>query len=159
MMVMNLKTALPQIQEWQIQDLKVVLVTGVFDILHVEHLRFLKKAKESGDKLVVGIESDSRVKKIKGDQRPIYNQQIRLEQLNALKVVDLTFVLPEEFDTQKDWEQLMKKIQPQIYAVSSHTSFLDNKRKISEKYGATLLVVHQFNPRFSSSQIIYKMKA
>ncbi len=69
------------------RGLKIVLVTGVFDLLHQEHVIFLAKAKSGGDLLIVAIESDMRVKKIKGNDRPIQGQADRfgVEQIWAFK--------------------------------------------------------------------------
>ena len=146
-----------QIKKWQKLDQTTVLVTGVFDILHIEHLRFLKKAKQAGDKLIVGIETDRRVKAIKGEHRPVNTQEVRLEQLNHLEAVDLAFLLPEQFNSQEAWEDLIKQIKPNIYAVSSHTSYLDNKKKITEKFAAELHIVHQFNPHYSSTKLFQQL--
>lgn len=156
---MTLEMILPQLLVWKKERQTTVLVTGVFDILHIEHIRFLTKAKKAGDKLIVGIETDARVKQIKGEHRPANNQDIRLEQLLALKPVDLAFILPDKFDTQADWERLIEDIKPAIYAVSSHTSYLENKKATAEKYGAKFKIVHEFNPNISTTHLFEKIKA
>lgn len=150
---MTTEKASQQVKRWQEQNQTVVLVTGVFDILHIEHIHFLKNAKAAGDKLIVGIETDQRVSRIKGAHRPIHPQESRLVQLNALKPVDLAFLLPEKFDTQKDWETFTRELKPDIYAVSSHTSWLENKRQIAQKFGVDFQIVHQHNPDYSSTKI------
>ena len=142
------------IQNWQQQKQKVVFVTGVFDMLHIEHLRFLQKAKAVGDKLVVGIETDSRVKSIKGPDRPINNEAIRLEQLQNVKAVDLAFILPKEFSSQQNWETLMSDLHPNVYAVSSHSSHQENKKNICEKFSIDFKIVHEHNPDISTSKLI-----
>lgn len=68
--------------------LKVVFTNGCFDILHRGHVEYLKKAKASGDLLIVGLNSDSSVKKLKGDKRPIVPQEDRAEILASLRMVD-----------------------------------------------------------------------
>ncbi|HEX5570412.1 MAG TPA: adenylyltransferase/cytidyltransferase family protein, partial [Ktedonobacterales bacterium] len=65
-----------------------VVVTGVFDLLHIGHLRFLEAARRLGDRLVVGVESDERVRRWKGPNRPIQTEDDRLDLLRALRVVD-----------------------------------------------------------------------
>jgi D-glycero-beta-D-manno-heptose 1-phosphate adenylyltransferase len=153
------QSVIDKINQWKQLKHTVVLATGVFDILHIEHIRFLKEAKATGDKLVVGIESDLRVKSIKGSNRPINNQAIRFEQVSQLKPVDQVFILPQQFDSQADWEDLFATLKPAIYAVSSHTSWLENKQLIAEKYGATLAIVHQFNPDYSTTNIFERLKS
>lgn len=136
------------------QQQKVVLVTGVFDLLHQEHRIFLEKAQQAGDVLIVGIEADSRVKKIKGEHRPIWSQDKRLDEITRLSVADGVFVLPEQFDTPEDRERLIALIRPNILAVSSHSPHLDKKEAIVSKYGGKVVVVHQFNPALSTTQLI-----
>lgn len=152
------QTSINQIKQWQGTGKVVVLATGVFDILHLEHFRFLKKAKAVGDKLIVGLESDQRVKAIKGQARPLNDENARVEQLQAIKYVDLVFILPETFSTQVDWEHFMSTLKPDVYAASSHSSYLDNKRLICQKFGITFKIVHDFNPNFSSSTLINKLQ-
>jgi len=154
---MTVKQISTQIAAWHRQGKKVVLVTGVFDLLHIEHIRFLTKAKAAGDKLIVGLESDARVRQIKGHERPVNSQNIRLSQATALKPVDLVFILPESFNTQADWENLLLNLKPDIYAVSSHTSYLKNKQHICTKFGIGFRIVHRFNPNYSTSRIFEKL--
>jgi len=131
-----------------------VLATGVFDLLHEEHKNFLQKAKEVGDVLIVGIESDVRVRKLKGEGRPMQPQEIRLQQVQSLHYVDEAFLLPEEFGEQTAQEMLLEKIKPDILAVSSHSPYQEKKKKLIEKYGGRLVVVHQHNPDISTTSIL-----
>ncbi len=137
-------------------DNKIVLVTGVFDLLHDEHLNFLKKAKELGDKLVVGVESDKRVKEIKGITRPVLSEEIRKKNLEKLSLADEVFVLPEQFNKPEDHLNLVKKVGAKILAVSSHTAHLDKKQQIMEKVGGRVIVVHEHNPEISTTILLEK---
>jgi len=134
-----------------------VLVTGVFDVLHVEHLRFLASAKNQGDWLMVGVETDLRVKQIKGPNRPINAQDIRQEQLRAIKGVDEVFLLPEKFNEYTDWFMLMAEKKPDIYAVSENTGHLDIKKQICDQLGIKLLVVRGYNSTYSTTKILDKL--
>lgn len=136
----------------------LVLVTGVFDIIHIEHLRFLAAAKQQGDRLMVGIETDKRVRLIKGRGRPINSEVVRLEQLKAVKFVDEVFLLPDQFNTYEDWLGLMEQIKPDIYAVSAHTLHLETKQAICEQVGARLVVVRPHDPSVSTSVLLEKLK-
>ena len=133
---------------------KTVLVTGVFDVIHPEHINFLKKAKQEGDFLIVAIESDARVKQIKGKDRPINHQRQRLNNLKKLKLADQIIILPEQFSSPKDHQKFINQLKPDIYAISSHTLHQQQKKQIIESVGGTLKVVHQHNPHISSSKII-----
>ena len=88
---------------------KIVFTNGCFDILHSGHIKYLFDAKKLGDLLVVGLNSDSSVKRIKGSKRPINNLQDRFDVLSALNSVD--FVIPFDEDTPYD---LIKKVNPDI---------------------------------------------
>ncbi|MFZ5376218.1 MAG: adenylyltransferase/cytidyltransferase family protein [Patescibacteria group bacterium] len=137
------------------QDVKKkVLVTGVFDVLHNEHLHFLQKARELGDWLVVGIESDYRVRQLKGEGRPVNNQRKRLRQLSKLSIADELFILPEKFSSAKDHKKLIAKIRPRYLAVSSHTPRIKEKIEILREFGGEVVVVLEQNPDVSSSKII-----
>ena len=92
------------------QNKTIVATNGCFDIIHVGHVRYLKKSKEFGDDLIVGVNSDSSVKSIKGPERPINNENDRAEVLCALNSVDYVVLFNE--DSPKD---LLDKIKPNIY--------------------------------------------
>lgn len=91
------------------QGKKVVFTNGCFDILHVGHIRYLKEAKGYGDILIVAVNSDSSVKSIKGDKRPIVSQSERAEVVSALEMVDYVTMFDE--DTPYN---IIKKLQPDV---------------------------------------------
>lgn len=132
----------------------LTLVTGVFDLLHEEHRNFLLKAKQLGDLLLIGLESDKRVRQLKGVGRPINNQKERLANLSAWKIADRIFILPESFSQPLEHRSLIEQIRPDFMAVSSNTLFQAEKAKILAEFNAKLIIVHNFNPEFSSSKII-----
>lgn len=90
-------------------DKKVIFTNGCFDILHKGHIEYLRQSKALGDKLIVGINSDESVKRIKGEGRPFNNQEDRKKLLEALEFVDEVII----FDEDKPYE-LMKRVQPDI---------------------------------------------
>ncbi len=134
-----------------------VLATGAFDILHVEHVRFLKKAKEHGDILIVGVDPDISIRRIKGKGRPVNSQYDRADVVSALKCVDYVFILPEDLDKRDGREGLIRLIKPDIYAVSRSSPFLPEKRRVMKKFGGKVIVVREFNPGISSSAILEKL--
>ena len=77
-------------------DKTVVFTNGCFDILHVGHVRYLKDAKNLGDILVVGLNSDASVKRLKGEERPVQTEGDRAEVLAALDVVDYVCLFEED---------------------------------------------------------------
>ena len=91
-------------------DKKIVVTNGCFDILHVGHTRYLEASKSKGDILVVLLNSDVSVKKIKGENRPINSELDRAEILCALNSVDFTLLFDEESPV-----ELIKYIKPDVY--------------------------------------------
>lgn len=88
----------------------IITTNGVFDILHIGHIRYLKEAKKLGDVLIVGINSDSSVKRIKGPERPLNNEKDRAEALAALKCVDFVTIFNEETPI-----KILEQIKPNIH--------------------------------------------
>jgi D-beta-D-heptose 7-phosphate kinase/D-beta-D-heptose 1-phosphate adenosyltransferase len=78
------------------RGMKVVFTNGCFDILHRGHIHILKKAKSLGDVLIIGLNSDSSVRKLKGEKRPILLQNDRAEILAALEMVDYVLIFRED---------------------------------------------------------------
>jgi D-beta-D-heptose 7-phosphate kinase/D-beta-D-heptose 1-phosphate adenosyltransferase len=91
------------------QGKKIVFTNGCFDLLHVGHIRYLKEAKGYGDILIVAVNSDSSVKSIKGDKRPIVSQSERAEVLAALEMIDYVTMFDEGTPC-----NVIKKLQPDV---------------------------------------------
>jgi len=96
---------------------KIVLVGGCFDILHWGHISFLKKARKLGNYLVVALESDENIRKLKGPNRPIHNQRERKAMLESLRFVDKVIALPP-MKSDSDYEKLVRRVNPDIVAVT-----------------------------------------
>lgn len=88
---------------------KVVFTNGCFDILHRGHIEYLKKAKAMGDVLIVGLNSDRSVKRLKGDHRPVNSEEDRAIMLLALKSVDEVIIFEEDTPL-----RLIKEIRPNV---------------------------------------------
>jgi len=119
---------------------RIVLAGGCFDILHIGHVRFLSEAKKMGNYLVVLLENDEKVKKLKGKNRPIFTQEIRAEMLSALNCVDLVVVLPM-MENDSDYMNLVTKIKPDIIAVTENDPNIDKKKGQAKKIGGELKVI------------------
>ena len=95
--------------------MKTVIVNGTFDILHPGHVRMLNTARSLGDYLIVCIDTDRRVKELKGDKRPINDQNFRRVMLQNLKAVDIV----EFFDSREQLIDLIKLYKPDIMVKGS----------------------------------------
>ena len=131
-----------------------VLATGVFDLLHSEHKKFLQQAKKIGDIFIVGVEPDSRVQKMKGKGRPLQPQDIRMQQLQSLPYVDKVLLLPEDFGEFEVRDAFLRKIKPDILAVSSSTPNLSSKRRIMKRFGGKVIIVLPHNPQVSTTKVL-----
>ena len=96
MIANNWDEAKKQIDDWKLSGQKIVFTNGCFDILHRGHVEYLTEAKACGDKLVTALNSDSSVRGLKGDPRPIQSQEDRAVILDALESVDLVVIFDQE---------------------------------------------------------------
>jgi rfaE bifunctional protein nucleotidyltransferase chain/domain len=119
---------------------KVVLVGGVFDILHFGHIHFLKKAKALGNYLVVAIESDKNVKRLKGTGRPIHTQKQRRDMLGSLSFVDEVIILKDKM-RDSDYLELVTRVDPLIIAVTKGDPILEKKKEHAKKVGAKVIEI------------------
>jgi D-glycero-beta-D-manno-heptose 1-phosphate adenylyltransferase len=94
---------------WQFKGLKVVFTNGCFDILHLGHIDYLSKAAQLGDVLVVGLNTDASVKRLKGENRPIQDETSRAMILASIRFVDAVVFFGEETPL-----ELIRAVQPDV---------------------------------------------
>lgn len=97
------------LNQWQAEGSKVVFTNGCFDILHRGHVDYLSKARDLGDKLFLGLNTDASVSGLKGTHRPIQDEQSRLQIMASLDFVDAVMLFGEETPY-----ELIKKVQPDV---------------------------------------------
>ncbi|MDT8903818.1 D-glycero-beta-D-manno-heptose 1-phosphate adenylyltransferase [Anaeroselena agilis] len=131
----------------------LVFTNGCFDILHAGHVRYLAAARQLGDRLIVGLNSDQSVKSFKGADRPINSQDDRAEVLAALAAVDHVVVFGD-----RTAEGLVSEIKPDIYVKGGDYRVEDlPEAKIVAAYGGRTVLIPEV-PGRSSSNIIDKIK-
>ena len=108
--IVNRKNINNLLEELKSQNKKIVFTNGCFDILHVGHARYLKESAKYGDVLIVGLNSDASVKRLKGESRPINNESDRAELLSELGFVDYVIIFEEDTPV-----NLLKELKPDIY--------------------------------------------
>jgi D-beta-D-heptose 7-phosphate kinase / D-beta-D-heptose 1-phosphate adenosyltransferase len=131
---------------------KIVFTNGCFDILHSGHIKYLEKARSLGDILIIGINSDASVKKLKGANRPINTLEDRIEVLSALNFVD--YIVEFEEDTPYN---LIAKLQPDILIKGG--DYKANNvvgKEIVEKYGGKVIILPYIEGK-STSNLIEKL--
>lgn len=113
-MVYDAKSVKPLVKKYRKEGKKIVLTQGVFDLVHIGHARYCDEAKKYGDVLIVGVDSDEKVRYRKGPDRPIVPQEERLEMLTYLRSVDA--VVLKELNAKK--LNLIKIIEPDVLVVT-----------------------------------------
>ena len=137
---------------WRFKEFRIVFTNGCFDIIHRGHIEYLAKARELGDILVVGLNTDESFKRIKGEGRPLQDQESRALILASLSVVAAVIFFNEDTPY-----ELIKKIQPDILVKGG-----DYKPEeivgydIVQKKGGIVKTI-EFIDGFSSSSIIRKL--
>ncbi len=94
--VLHLDRLLSRVATWRLAGRRVVFTNGCFDILHIGHIRLLEEARSKGDRLIVGLNSDDSVRRLKGQLRPIVADSERAQVLAALSAVDAVVVFSED---------------------------------------------------------------
>ena len=132
---------------------KIALTNGCFDILHIGHARYLKEAKSLADILIVGINSDSSVKILKGENRPINNENDRAELLSYFEFIDYLIIFDE-----KTADNLLLSIKPDIYVKGGdYTKESLPENKTIDKINAEVAFIDFVNG-YSTTNIINRSK-
>ena len=116
---------------------RIVLANGCFDVLHAGHVRYLQGARALGDLLVVGVNSDAEVARLKGDGRPILSERDRAELVASLEAVDLVTIFDEPTVT-----ELLLAIKPDVHAKGTdYTEETVPERDVVRSYGGSVRIV------------------
>ncbi|MDX2249961.1 MAG: D-glycero-beta-D-manno-heptose 1-phosphate adenylyltransferase [Bacteroidia bacterium] len=107
--IRDLPAALQRISSWRIQGDLIVFSNGCFDLIHPGHIEYLEQARQLGDRLVLGLNADVSVKKLKGEDRPINNERARAIILAALVFVDMVIIFEEDTP-----QELIQAVSPDI---------------------------------------------
>lgn len=97
------------VSTWKSEGKSIVFTNGCFDVLHYGHVSYLSEAKDLGDKMIIGLNSDASVRRLKGETRPVNGQQERATLLAALSFVDAVVIFEEDTP-----ERLIKTIHPDV---------------------------------------------
>lgn len=137
--IVSIEKAFEITQKLKRDKKKIVVAGGVFDVLHIGHIRFLQKAKEKGDSLLILLESDSKARQ-KDKARPINNQQDRAQLLASLFYVDYVIILGGILSNEK-YDELIFKLNPDIIALTKGSSTKKHAKRQALRLGAKVLEV------------------
>ena len=151
-MIIDRKDAAQFCEGLRRQNKKIVFTNGCFDIIHAGHVRYLTAAKNFGDLLIVGLNTDESVRRLKGANRPINNQDDRAEVLLGLKAVDHVIFFGEQTA-----ENLIAEVKPDIYVKGGdYTLETLPEAKIVQSYGGRVEFVNLVAGR-STTNIVKKI--
>ncbi len=153
-LVTDLNALLPQIEKLKAQGKKIISTNGCFDILHKGHVTYLNAARALGDVLVVGVNSNNSVKKLKGEGRPVNNAEDRAFLLLALKSVDFVFIFEE--DTPVEFLQILK---PHVHAKGGdYVAEKLPEYPVLKSFGAEVAII-PFVQGYSTTQTLKVVKS
>ncbi|MBI4080888.1 MAG: adenylyltransferase/cytidyltransferase family protein [Candidatus Levybacteria bacterium] len=151
--ILTIEKAINYAKRFRAQGKTIVLAGGCFDVLHQGHKIFLKQAKEKGDVLFVMLESDERIKSIKGKGRPINTQSQRAEALSDLPEIDYIIMLPI-LRNNTDYDEMISALKPAIIATTKGDPYRFHKERQADHIGALVCDVTDRIPEYSTSQLI-----
>jgi len=132
---------------------RVVFTNGCFDLLHPGHVSYLRTARSLGDALVVGLNSDASIRRLKGPSRPVVPEKDRAAVLEALGSVDAVVIFGEDTPT-----RLMRKLEPAVYVKGGDYRVEDLfEAEVARELGAEVRII-SFEPGYSTSALIEKIK-
>jgi rfaE bifunctional protein nucleotidyltransferase chain/domain len=150
--VLSIESLVEKRNHWQAAGDVVVWTNGCFDLFHVGHLRSLQAAKSLGDRLIVGINSDASIRRLKGPGRPIIRQEERCEIIAALECVDAVLLFEEDTP-----EVSLRKLRPDIHCKGADYAPPNGKpipeRELVEDYGGRVAFIPIVSG-FSTSSLI-----
>lgn len=151
--ILDRKTLKAKLDEFRAQGKKIAFTNGCFDILHVGHVRYLREAKKTGDILVLALNSDSSVRAIKGEKRPVVGEQERAEIMAALEFIDFVIVFTELTPL-----ELINYLQPDVLIKGG--DWPEEKivgREEIRKWGGRVVIIPEIEGK-STTNIVEKIK-
>tara|TARA_R100000908_G_C3697611_1_gene109392 strand:- start:26 stop:433 length:408 start_codon:yes stop_codon:yes gene_type:complete len=125
---------------------KIIWTNGCFDVIHRGHIELFRYAKSLGGQLYVGIDSDHKVNKDKGLDRPVFSEDDRSAVVSSIQYVDKTYI----FDSTYELEQLIKKVSPDIMVIGSDW---EGKTVVGQEYAKELKFFNRLT-RYSTTKIL-----
>ena len=144
-----------RVKDFRLAGRKIVATNGCFDLLHVGHVRYLRAARKRGGALVVGINSDESIRKLKGPGRPVNGENDRAEIVAALEWVDLVTIFPEMRAT-----RFLELTAPDVYVKGgdyNQDTLNAEEREVLQRIGAKIDLV-PFEQGYSTSDLLARIQ-
>ena len=151
--IFDLQLLMKKIEKWRSENKKIVFTNGCFDLIHLGHIEILARSSDFGDKLIIGVNSDLSIKKLKGQNRPIIQQSSRVRQLSALEFVDAVILFDEETPI-----KLIETIKPDVITKGGDYTAKNvvGNEVVSQKKGEVVII--PLTKGFSTTSILNKIK-
>jgi rfaE bifunctional protein nucleotidyltransferase chain/domain len=151
--ICTLAEAITKRAVWKQENQQVVFTNGCFDILHLGHVDYLEKARQTGTKMIVGVNADSSVRQLKGPTRPVNNEYARARILAALGFVDMVIVFEEETPL-----NLINELLPDVLVKGDDYSIetIVGAKEVIANGGKVTTI--PLVPSYSTTNIIQKLK-
>ncbi len=147
------------------KDQKIVFCSGGFDLTHAGHILFFEDCKKLGDILVVGVARDISLRKRKGENRPILNENIRIKTVDSLKPVEYVFMNSDKAvgELLGTIRTAFEKLKPDIYVINEDAFDIPYREQLCKEHNVKLVILPRWVPPefdgISTSKIIEKIKS
>ena len=155
--ILSVEKSIEVAKRLRLKNKSIVLAGGCFDILHVGHVSFLEKAKAKGDILLVMLEHDNSIRRLKGKNRPIHTQKDRAKILASISLVDYVILLPD-MTSNTQYDTLIKHIKPAIIATTKGDSGRFHKERQAYNVNAKVVDVTDLIKDQSTSRLVQLLK-
>ncbi|MDO8602197.1 MAG: adenylyltransferase/cytidyltransferase family protein [bacterium] len=147
------------------KDKKIVLATGVFDLLHAGHVLFLEDAKKLGDILVVGVGAGEGIKERKDPSRPVLNLAMRMKLVDSIKPVDFVYTSHHQpvHHRLEFLETIFDELRPDVHVANEDGLDNDYRKVLADKHGVKLVILKRWCPPefedISTTKLIEKIRS
>ena len=151
--IFDLQLLMKKIEKWRSENKKIVFTNGCFDLIHLGHIEILARSSDFGDKLIIGVNSDLSIKKLKGKNRPIIEESSRIKQLSALEFVDAVVLFDEDTPL-----KLIETIKPDVITKGGDYTAKNivGNEVVSQKNGEVIII--PLTRGYSTTSILNKIK-
>lgn len=142
-----------KIAEWRLRGFRIVFTNGCFDLMHIGHVDYLEKARALGDRMIVGLNSDSSIRRLKGKGRPLQDENSRSRVMAALQFVDAVVLFDEDTPL-----ELIGKVKPDVLVKGEDYEIADivGAKEVLEAGGKVERI--EFVEGYSTSKIVEKIQ-
>ena len=151
--IFDLQLLMKNIEKWRGEKKKIVFTNGCFDLIHLGHIEVLARSSDFGDKLIIGVNSDLSIIKLKGKNRPIIEESSRIKQLSALEFVDAVVLFDEDTPL-----KLIETIKPDVITKGGDYTAKNivGNEVVSQKNGEVIII--PLTRGYSTTSILNKIK-